>query len=118
MRVERRSINGALAVLKVLGEAVIASNVLMAGGTGTVALQTCQFSPPPQSERACAMCMCECMLRPATLWLERTFDVLLAALLTTHAHREAPGFKDVVAAIMDSPANPAVLFDANPGNWR
>jgi hypothetical protein len=52
------------------------------------------------------------------VWLERTFDVLLAALLTTHAHREAPGFKDVVAAIMDSPANPAVLFDANPGNWR
>ena len=39
--------NGALLVLQVLGEAVIASNVLMAGGTGTVALQTCQFSPPP-----------------------------------------------------------------------
>jgi hypothetical protein len=60
-------------IVQVLGEAVIASNVLMAGGTGTVAVQTAQ---------------------------------------------EAPGFKDVVAAIVDSPANPAVLFDADPGNWR
>jgi hypothetical protein len=40
--------NGALLVLQVLGEAVIASNVLMAGGTGTVAVQTCQCSPPPE----------------------------------------------------------------------
>ena len=59
--------------MQVLGEAVLASNVLMAGSTGTVAVQTAQ---------------------------------------------EAPGFKDVVAAIVDSPANPAVLFDSDPGNWR
>jgi len=32
--------------------------------------------------------------------------------------REAPGFKDIVAAFMNSPANPAVFFDANPSNWR
>jgi hypothetical protein len=32
--------------------------------------------------------------------------------------RQAPGFKDFVAYLTDSPANPAVLFDADPGNWR
>ena len=32
--------------------------------------------------------------------------------------QEAPGFKDFVSFLADSPANPAVLFDADPSNWR
>lgn len=50
--------NGALVVLQVLGEVVIASNVLMAGGTGTVAVQTCQFSSPPQPRQSVLARIC------------------------------------------------------------
>ena len=37
---------------------------------------------------------------------------------TMQTAQEAPGFKDFVSFLADSPANPAVLFDADPSNWR
>ena len=109
---------------QVLGEAVLVSNVMMAGGTGTVAVQTCQcviahpaIPAPAGRVAACAVHVHVRVTRTAAA-LALLLAHLPPALLTMRASREAPGFKDVVAAIVDSPANPAVLFDANPGNWR